>query len=314
MRRLDIRREMSVSDVAQVHALLEAAERADGHRPMSDHQWLDLSHGGREGFAGLMAAEPGHDHLVGYAQLSRGHGSWALEVVIHPHHRYDAVGIAPELLSAATDVMAREGGGPVHWWVFEPTSLHDDLARRFGLAPGRRLHQMRRPLPVEPERDPPPRLITRPFEVGVDEAAWLEVNNRAFHWHPEQGGWDLDSLKARQQEPWFDPAGFLMVDEVDPEGRRTLVGFCWTKVHADAKPVLGEIYVIAVDPAAHGRGLGRALTLAGLAHLAQGGVPVGMLFVDADNEAAVALYRSLGFEVVRTDRCYVGSITGVGST
>ena len=314
MRRLDIRRDLSTSDIAQVRALLEAAERADGHRPMSDHQWLDLAQGGREGFAGLMAVEPGHDHLVGYAQLSRGHGSWALEVVIHPHHRYDAAAIGPELLAAATDLMAGEGGGHVHWWVFEPTSLHDDLARRFGLLPGRRLHQMRRPLPVEPALDPPPRLVTRPFEVGVDDEAWLEVNNRAFHWHPEQGGWDLSTLKARQQESWFDPAGFLMVDDIDQHGERTLVGFCWTKVHADAQAVMGEIYVIAVDPAAHGRGLGRALTLAGLDHLARVGTPVGMLFVDADNTAAVGLYQSLGFEVVRTDRCYVGDLDGVRPT
>jgi len=299
---------MSISDVAQVHHLLEAAERADGHRPMSDHLWLDLARGGRAGFAGFMAQEPGHDHLVGYAQLSRGHDSWALELVIHPHHRYDAASIGPELLTAAAELVAAEGGGHVHWWVFEPTSVHDELARRLGLEPGRRLHQMRRPLPVEPALDPPPRLATRPFEVGADEEAWLEVNNRAFHWHPEQGGWNLDTLRTRQKESWFDPSGFLMVDDVDPAGARHLVGFCWTKVHADATPVLGEIYVIAVDPSAHGRGLGRALTLAGLAHLAEVGVPVGMLYVDADNAAAVGLYRSLGFEVVRTDRAYVGDL------
>ena len=313
MRRLEIRREMSVADVAQVRALIEAAERADGHRPLSDHLWLDLAQGGREGFAGLMALEPGHDHLVGYAQLSRGHGTWALEVVIHPHHRYDAASIAPDLLAAAADVVADGGGGPVHWWVFEPTSLHDHLAGDVGLHPGRRLHQMRRSLPVEPALDPPPRLATRPFRVGVDEAAWLEVNNRAFHWHPEQGGWDLDTLRARQQQPWFDPAGFLMVDDVAPSGDAHLVGFCWTKVHADMHPVMGEIYVIAVDPSAHGRGLGRALTLAGLAHLSDRGVPVGMLYVDADNSAAVALYQSLGFEVVRTDRAYVGELMAQGA-
>lgn len=300
---------MSQADVAQVQVLLSAAERADGHRPLSDHLWLDLVQGGREGFAGLLALEPGHDHPVGYAQLTRGHGSWALELVIHPHHRYDAASIGPELLEAVADVVADEGGGHVHWWVFEPTTAHDDLAARIGLTPGRRLFQMRRPLPVEPALDPGPRLATRAFRVGADEQAWLEVNNRAFHWHPEQGGWDLDTLLAREKEPWFDPDGFLMFDDVDDvDGSPRLAGFCWTKQHTDHDPVLGEIYVIAVDPAAHGRGLGRALTLAGLAHLAEVGVPVGMLYVDADNTAAVALYRSLGFEVFRTDRAYVGDL------
>jgi mycothiol synthase len=308
MRRLEIRREMSEDDVAEVQRLLDAAERADGHRPLSDHLWLDLVHGGREGFAGLVALEPGHDHPVGYAQLTRSQESWALELVIHPHHRYDAAAIGPELLDAAADVVTSEGGGHVHWWVFEPTAAHDALALRIGLHPGRRLYQMRRPLPVEPALDPPPRLVTRPFQVGDDDDAWLEVNNRAFHWHPEQGGWDLDTLRARQKEPWFDPAGFLMVDDIAPDGSRQLAGFCWTKVHSDHTPVLGEIYVIAVDPSAHGRGLGRALTLAGLAHLAEVGAPMGMLYVDAENTAAVTLYRSLGFEVFRTDRAYVGDL------
>jgi mycothiol synthase len=207
--------------------------------------------------------------------------------------------IGPELLDAALGVVAEEGGGHVHWWVFEPTSAHDEVAARAGLAPGRTLLQMRRSLPVDQTTD----VVTRAFRVGEDEDAWLAVNNRAFHNHPEQGGWDRDTLAQREKEPWFDPAGFLLHER---DGR--LAAFCWTKVHRDHGPVLGEIYVIAVDPDFHGLGLGKALTLAGLDHLTREGIGTGMLYVDADNTAALALYRSLGFVTHRTDRAYTGDI------
>ena len=103
--------------------------------------------------------------------------------------------IGPELLEAALDVIAHEGGGPVSWWVFEPTSTHRQVAESVGLAHGRRLYQMRRPLPL----DLPSTLDTRSFVRGQDEEAWLRVNNRAFAAHPEQGGWDLATLRLREQ-------------------------------------------------------------------------------------------------------------------
>ena len=298
---------MGAGDAAAVKGLLDAAATADGHAALDEHAWLDLVHGGREGFAGLVASEEGHDHPVGYAQVSGGSGSWALEYVVDPHHRVPGNTIAADLLREAAAIIASEGGGHVHMWVNQPRPEHEALAETIGLKPGRVLYQMRRPLPVEEDLRPKgPPLETRPFRVGIDEEAWLQVNNRAFHWHPEQGGWELETIKQREVEPWFDPEGFLLHE--DSTGR--MDGFCWTKVHADTDPPLGEIYVIAVDPEAPKPipGLGRRLVIAGLDHLYSRGLRVGMLYVDASNAKAVKLYVEFGFVINHLDQAFVGDI------
>ena len=193
----------------------------------------------------------------------------------------------------------------MHLWVAKPTAYSDEMARACGLSRGRELYQMRRPLPVA---DHHARLETRAFEPGVDELAWLEVNNRAFASHPEQGGWTLDTILEREAEPWFDPEGFLLYER---DGR--LAASCWTKVHRETDPPMGEIYVISVDPELKGMGLGKALVLAGLDHLASEGLRVGMLYVDADNEPAVSLYRKLGFGIDHVDRAYTGDVSDRGT-
>ena len=301
MRTLSIKRQLDRADVAAVDELLTIAERVDGHRAVDEHRWLDMAQGGRESFAGLVAWQDGHDHPVGYAQVSRGRHSWALDLVIDPHHRAEALSIGPEMLQAALEVIGGEGGGHVHLWVYQPSAAHDEMAASVGLRRGRDLFQMRRSLPLEV---PPPALAVRAFRPGDDEGRWLEVNNRAFASHPEQGGWDSETLAAQMGEPWFDPAGFLLHEQ---DGR--LAGFCWTKVHADHHPPLGELYVVAVDPDFQGSGLGHQLALAGLHWLHdERGLTSAMLYVDAANRRAVGVYEDLGFTVNHTDRAYVGDV------
>src|SRR5215207_7423801 len=190
---------------------------------------------------------------------------------------------------ALLDALERTGVRQVWAHGRRPAALAFAATR--GYTAVRTLWQLRRPLTGDlPDEQMPPGTALRAFVPGRDERAWLAVNARAFADHPEQGAWTLRDLLARQAEPWFDPAGFLLAEH--PGG--TLAGFHWTKVHPGPPPV-GEVYVLGVDPSAHGLHLGPALTVAGLRHLRGRGLDSALLYVDDDNPRAVHLYRKLGF-------------------
>jgi mycothiol synthase len=57
-----------------------------------------------------------------------------------------------------------------------------------------------------------------------------------------------------------------------------------------------------------GLGLGKQLTLAGLEHLAGQGITTALLYVDADNAAAVTMYERLGFTVSATNAAFVTDV------
>ena len=201
----------------------------------------------------------------------------------------------PDLAGQLGEVVSRAVGAGAAAVVVEAEPAPADLVdavEAAGFVPIRTTLQLRRPLPVDPpDRGDPPTITTRPFDPARDEQAWLAVNNRAFAWHPDQADQTVADLRAREAEPWFRADGFLLHEDAGGE----IDGFCWTKIHADHDPPLGEIYVIGVDPAAHGRGLGRAIVLAGLDWLHGQGLRRAMLYVEADNGPARRLYASMGF-------------------
>ena len=130
------------------------------------------------------------------------------------------------------------------------------------------------------------------FQPGTDNAEWLELNNRIFTNHPDQGGWAIEDLTNRMAESWFDPKGFFIAKR---DGR--MIGFCWTKIHHDLarQGPIGEIYVLGVDKAHSPKGLGKALTSLGLQYFKEQKISDAMLYVDADNVAALKVYKDLGF-------------------
>ena len=140
----------------------------------------------------------------------------------------------------------------------------------------------------------------RTFRPGLDDAAWLALNNRTFAGHNENGAWVQDDLQARIAQPWFDAADFLIL-----ESQGEMAGFCWMKVidGGDGRRS-GEIYIIGLAPETRGRGLGRQLLDRALIQLRERRVDVAAIYVDESNETAVDLYRSSGFHHHHVDVCY----------
>ena len=305
MENLIIARRVGEEEIGSITKLAAEAEAFDKHKALGDHTWLDMVHGGRKGVYGFTARRKNSAQLIGYAQISSGNETWALELVVHPLARRGDARVSQALLSRSVEEIARHGGGHVHVWIQHRSPELADALRDAGFVKGRNLVQMRRSLPLEPELAKAS-IETRPFISGQDDEKWLQVNNRAFANHLEQGNWNRETLLKRQNEQWFDSEGFLLHFDHD-----RLIAFCWTKIHSESDPPLGEIYVIGVDPAYSGKGLGRKICVAGLNYLASKSLPIAMLYVDADNSNALTMYEHLGFHPDHIDTAYVTDISPV---
>jgi mycothiol synthase len=323
---------LSPQDVAAVRRLVDAVTAADGTPPLSDHVLLHLPHGGDTEVRNVLVRDD--EQVVAYAHLDVTdpvEGSSA-ELAVAPAARGRGLGRA-----LVESLLRQSPDGRLRLWAHGDFPAAAALAGSLGFVRSRVLLQMRRSL-QGPLPDPvlAEGVTVRTFRPGEDEQAWTELNNRAFADHPDQGGWGVHEVELREKEPWFDPEGFFLAERVDG-GQRRLVGFHWTKVHgghgADAHehgvtgeggtgeagigeghghpehehhdhPPIGEVYIVGVDPAEQGRGLGPALTLVGLHSLAARGLESVLLYVDESNTAAVTTYERLGFTRHAVDVMY----------
>ena len=315
MLRLETPDPADVSAFSEAEALAARAARADGQPPFNDQTMLDA----RAGAFRLHTAFAG-ETLVAVAAVSDD----SLELVVDPDSRRRGYGteLLERLLTEAT---------PPYAWAHGDHPASRRLAATHGFTAIRNLLQLRMPLDARrlsnhAERgvSKHPRVTgfdthgeaallnqrdgeaTRPatahldsFRPGDDDADWVALNARVFAGHPEQGRLSIDDLHARMDEPWFEADDFVVARSA--EG--VLVGYNWLKIDPE-DPSVGEIYVIGVDSAEAGRGLGRELMNAGLERLGERGCTVAALYVDEENPAAVALYRSLGFTDFTVDVQY----------
>jgi len=255
-----------------LRALLAAVAAVDGRPSLPDGAGVP---GEFRGGAYLLARRG--DTSVGVVHLNtRGDaaGRPVAELVVRPADR--GHGIGAELTGRLLDRIGIEPtdtpGDRLRAWAHGDSPAAAALAARFGFRRARTMNRMRRDLADLPA-------------------------------YSLQGAMSADDVRAAEAEPWFDADGLLLA--VDADDR--LLGFHWTKVHPDAgdgRPI-GEVYVVGVRPDAQGGGLGRALTMAGLHHLRERrGMDRVMLYVESDNEAALAVYAKLGFTLWDADVQY----------
>lgn len=301
-----------------VLALAVRAGHHDGVKPLSEQTVLEARRLPEESPATpsssvhLVVRDPSSGAVAAYGHVDEGDPQApSAELVVDPSMRRRGIG------GLLLDHVLRR-------WPQVRLWSHGDLQDARRLYTSRELHvvrelwQMSRPLVGEwselPEEiELPEPLVVRPFRVGADEERWLAVNARAFAAHAEQGRMSLADLRDRQQEPWFDPQGFLVVEDPsapDPDGSPRLAAFHWTKVESGPSGTTGEVYVVGVDPDYQGRGLGNIVTLLGLRHLRARGVDTATLYVDGDNDAAIATYHRLGFERMAIDVMYAAGEAG----
>jgi mycothiol synthase len=294
---------LSKSQQESVLSLIKTAHDFDGTPAIAEHVLLHLRHGGDKSDSHLVIEE--NKEVIAYAHLDTTDlvAGPSVEAVVHPQHR--GKGLGALILKEAIKIC----GDRTRIW------SHGDLPAAKAIAASLKLERLWSNLlmskslgEIQPVTSKYP---IRTFIPGLDNQAFLALNNKVFADYPDQGGWNEDDLKVRLNESWFDDKGFFVA-----ENKGDLIGFCWTKIHGahthshsggdddHGHEALGEIYVLAVNPDYKGQGIGRDLTITGLNYLKYQGLSNVMLYVGVENKPAFKLYKSLGFNEFGSDVMY----------
>jgi len=268
--------------------LIERARATDGQPPFSDSSLVEFATGERT----VLVIDESAIALAAFPEA---------EFVVAPEVRRQGLGTAmfEELILRSE----RHGVGALLVWAHGDHPGARALAARYGFTVVRTLLHLRAEVThTEPAPSRTAATATtattatvESFHPGTDDAEWLALNALVFADHPEQGGVSQADLDVLVAEPWFEADDFLLLRA----GDGALIGYCWLKVETDGDSDNdndnGEFYVVGVHPNSAGQGLGRVLVEAGLARLLARGIRSAHLYVEAENLAAVHLYRSYGF-------------------
>ena len=174
-----------LSDTQQslVLDLINRTTNHDGTPPIAEHILLHLRYGGDKADSHLLVEKD--NEVIGYAHLDQTDlvAGPSVELVVDPSYR--RAGIGKQLLSKAVEIC----GNNLRLWVHGGAEASHSLAASFNFEKIRTVMQMNKsltdiqPLPIIDKE-----IIIRSFLPGIDSDDWLQLNNKVFKDHPEQGG------------------------------------------------------------------------------------------------------------------------------
>lgn len=226
-------------------------------------------------------------------KLNGREGAWCMvRIGVLAEHRRRRIG-TQLLEDALAGIRARHpdvNEALIGAWV--PSEAAAGFAAHHGLKHARNFWLMARPIGPVPAMPWPAGVEVRTFD-GTDAALadWNDIYNRSFadHWHSAVA--TVEDARQFVADPKFRADGLFLAYR---DGR--CVGFT-RNILRDHE---GEVGLIGTAPEARGIGLGRALLRQAVGWIQAQGVPRVVLRVDGENEGALGLYRSEGFETIRT--------------
>jgi mycothiol synthase len=223
------------------------------------------------------------------------HGAFAMVRmgVVERHRRR---GVASSMLAVAdatlNAIRDRHGLHELNLSAWHPNPDAERFAAHHGFRHARNFWRMERPLGPVARPQWPPDVVLRTFD-GSEQAliGFTDAYNRAFAEHYHYVRSSLEDTRAVTGQRHFRADGLGLAFRGE-----ACVGFCRNARYGDP----GEVALIGTVPEARGIGLGRALLRWGIAWLQNDFARPVYLMVDGENETALRLYRSEGFEVALT--------------
>jgi ribosomal protein S18 acetylase RimI-like enzyme len=137
------------------------------------------------------------------------------------------------------------------------------------------------------------------FRAMTDDDAEARAELHRDAWSPwGQSQFSASQYRRLRVAPLYDADLDIVLEH---DGALVSYCVCW----ADEASGVGYFEPAGTRPSATGRGFGRAVIREGMRRLRERGMRVAMVGTASINEAAAALYRSAGFDVIGREHFWV---------